>query len=494
MNKRQFFFGLVFASFLGALMAVGGMQFFIADPDSAIDQQNNTQAQFTNYFENKDFTVPDGLNFIYAAEISTPTVVHIRSTFEGRSYGNSMEDFWEFFGYRQPNNDRGRRPQSRGFGSGVIISEDGYIITNNHVIDHAGEIEVTLADKRNYDARLIGSDPNTDLALLKIEERQLPYINIGDSDKLRIGEWVLAVGNPFAQGTPYDLTSTVTAGIVSAKARNINILGGRNYGIESFIQTDAAVNPGNSGGALVNLKGELVGINTAIATPSRTFAGYSFAVPSSLVKKVINDLREYGIVQRALLGVQITDVTADFAESRDIDEVGGVYILDVGDKSAAKEAGLKEGDIIINIGGTPVKTTAELQELVARNSPGDRIAVTYMRDEHKYTTNAVLKNFQGNTEVLTFDSAHSFDGAVFKEAEDKNLEKLNLRGGIVIDKVGDGKWKDAGIKPGFIITHVNKTPVENVDQVLEILRNRQGGNLIEGIYPNGEERYYAIGW
>ncbi|TDI69484.1 MAG: Do family serine endopeptidase, partial [Bacteroidetes bacterium] len=439
-------------------------------------------------------TVPDGLNFIYAAEISTPTVVHIRSTFEGRSYGNSMEDFWEFFGYRQPNNDRGRRPQSRGFGSGVIISEDGYIITNNHVIDHAGEIEVTLADKRNYDARLIGSDPNTDLALLKIEERQLPYINIGDSDKLRIGEWVLAVGNPFAQGTPYDLTSTVTAGIVSAKARNINILGGRNYGIESFIQTDAAVNPGNSGGALVNLKGELVGINTAIATPSRTFAGYSFAVPSSLVKKVINDLREYGIVQRALLGVQITDVTADFAESRDIDEVGGVYILDVGDKSAAKEAGLKEGDIIINIGGTPVKTTAELQELVARNSPGDRIAVTYMRDEHKYTTNAVLKNFQGNTEVLTFDSAHSFDGAVFKEAEDKNLEKLNLRGGIVIDKVGAGKWKDAGIKPGFIITHVNKTPVENVDQVLEILRNRQGGNLIEGIYPNGEERYYAIGW
>lgn len=494
MNKRQFFFGLVFASFLGALMAVGGMQFFIADPDTAIDQQNNAQAQFTNYFENKDFTVPDGLNFIYAAEISTPTVVHIRSTFEGRSYGNSMEDFWEFFGYRQPNNDRGRRPQSRGFGSGVIISEDGYIITNNHVIDHAGEIEVTLADKRNYDARLIGSDPNTDLALLKIEERQLPYINIGDSDKLRIGEWVLAVGNPFAQGTPYDLTSTVTAGIVSAKARNINILGGRNYGIESFIQTDAAVNPGNSGGALVNLKGELVGINTAIATPSRTFAGYSFAVPSSLVKKVINDLREYGIVQRALLGVQITDVTADFAESRDIDEVGGVYILDVGDKSAAKEAGLKEGDIIINIGGTPVKTTAELQELVARNSPGDRIAVTYMRDEHKYTTNAVLKNFQGNTEVLTFDSAHSFDGAVFKEAEDKNLEKLNLRGGIVIDKVGDGKWKDAGIKPGFIITHVNKTPVENVDQVLEILRNRQGGNLIEGIYPNGEERYYAIGW
>ncbi len=495
MNKSQFFFGLVFASFLGAAMAVGGMQLFFANPGPNVDQQSNTPAHFTNYLENRDFTVPDGLNFVYAAEVSTPAVVHIRSTFEGRSHANSVEDFWEFFGYRQPDNGRSRNPKSRGFGSGVIISEDGYIITNNHVIDHAGEIQVTLADKRDYDAKLVGTDPNTDLALLKIEERQLPYINIGDSDELRIGEWVLAVGNPFAQGTPYDLTSTVTAGIVSAKARNINILGGRNYGIESFIQTDAAVNPGNSGGALVNLKGELIGINTAIATPSRTFAGYSFAVPSSLVKKVVNDLKEYGVVQRALLGVQIRDVTADFAEERDLDQVGGVYIQElIGDNSAAKEAGLKQGDIIVKIGGTPINTTAELQELVARNSPGDRIEVTYKRDGRKYTTKAVLKNLQGNTGILTFDNTNSFDGAVFKAADDKNLEKLDLRGGVVIDQVGDGKWKTAGIKPGFIITHVNKTPVDNVDQVLEILRNRRGGNLIEGMYPNGEERYYAIGW
>lgn len=463
-------------------------------PDPGTSQQTNIPTQFTSYLEDKDFTVPDGLNFVYAAEVSTPAVVHIRSTFEGRSYGNSMEDFWEFFGYRQPDNDRGRAPQSRGFGSGVIISEDGYIITNNHVIDDAGEIEVTLADKRDYDAKLIGTDPNTDLALLKIEEKQLPYVNMGNSDELRIGEWVLAVGNPFAQGTPWDLTSTVTAGIVSAKGRNINILGGRSYGIESFIQTDAAVNPGNSGGALVNLKGELVGINTAIATPSRTFAGYSFAIPSSLVKKVINDLKEYGIVQRALLGVQITDVTADFAETRDIDQVGGVYIQEVNENSAAKEAGLKEGDIIVEIDGTDVNSTAELQELVARNSPGDRITVTYKRDNRRYTTEAVLRNLQGDTGVLTFDSTNSFDGAVFKEADDKDLERLDLRAGVLIDKVGEGKWKDAGIKPGFIITHVNKTPVDNVDQVLDILRNRRGGNLIEGMYSNGEERYYAIGW
>ena len=491
MSKKQFFFGLVLASFLGAALAIGGMQFFQPEPTPVTIEQQSP-AQFTNYLNDKDFTVPDGLNFVYAAEASTPTVVHISSTFQGR--GNSrMEDLWDFFGYRRPDGDRST-PQSRGFGSGVIMSEDGYIITNNHVIENAGEIQVRLADKREYTARLVGTDPNTDLALLKIEERGLPYISIGNSDDLRVGEWVLAVGNPFAQGTPYDLTSTVTAGIVSAKARNINILGDRNFRIESFIQTDAAVNPGNSGGALVNLKGELVGINTAIATPSRTFAGYSFAIPSTLVSKVINDLREYGVVQRALLGVSITDVTAEFARSRDIEEVGGVYILDIGENSAAEDAGLQQGDIIRRINGARVTTTAELQELVGRNSPGDRIEVTYTRNGREYTTKATLKNVQGEVAMVTADSNLSFDGATFKAANDELLEELDLRNGVIIDKVGNGKWKENGIKPGFVITHINKTPVESVDQVLEILRNRRGGNLVEGMYPNGEERYYAIGW
>ena len=491
MSKRQFFFGLVLASFLGAVLAIGGMQFF-ADDAAPITIQQENPAQFTNYLADKDFTVPDGLNFVYAAEVSTPTVVHISSTFSGRAGRNQMDEFWDFFGYRQP--DNGNRPQSRGFGSGVIMSEDGFIITNNHVIDNAGEIQVTLADKRSYNARMIGTDPNTDLALIKIEERGLPFVSFGNSDDLRIGEWVLAVGNPFAQGTPFDLTSTVTAGIVSAKARNINILGDRNLRIESFIQTDAAVNPGNSGGALVNLKGELVGINTAIATPSRTFAGYSFAVPSSLVKKVVNDLREYGVVQRALLGVSITDVTAQFAKERDIESVGGVYILEVGENSAASEAGLKQGDIISSINGNSVNTTSELQELVGRNSPGDRIEVRYMRNGRAYTTKATLKNVQGEIAMVSAESNKSFDGANFKKANDDLLEELDLRSGIIIDKVNSGKWKEAGIKPGFVITHINKTPVESVDQVLEILRNRRGGNLIEGKYPNGEERYYAIGW
>ncbi len=493
MNKTQFFLGLILASFIGGALAIGGMQYLAPQQEAEATQEANTPAHFTSYLEDKNFTVPDGLNFVYAAEVSTPAVVHIRSTFEGRSTTNPMDDFWEFFGYRQPDNEQRRAPQQRGFGSGVIISADGYIITNNHVIDNAGEIEVTLSDKRDYDARLVGTDPNTDLALLKIEARQLPYINMGNSDELRVGEWVLAVGNPFAQGTPWDLTSTVTAGIVSAKGRNINILGG-GYGIESFIQTDAAVNPGNSGGALVNLKGELVGINTAIATPSRTFAGYSFAIPATLVQKVINDLKEYGVVQRALLGVQIRDVDADFAEERNIDDVGGVYILEVNNNSAAEEAGLQQGDIIVNIGNTPVNTTAELQELVARNSPGDKISVSYKRDGKKYTTSAVLRNLQGDTGVLTFDNTNSFDGAVFKEADDKVLEELDLRGGVEITQIGEGKWKDEGIKPGFVITHVNKTPVDNVDQVMNILRNKRGGNLIEGMYRDGEQRYYAIGW
>jgi Do/DeqQ family serine protease len=494
MNKTQFFFGLILASFIGAALAIGGMQYFAPEQEAGTSQEVITPAHFANYLEDKNFTVPDGLNFVYAAEVSTPAVVHIRSTFEGRSYSNSMDDFWEFFGYRQPDSEQQRRgPQQRGFGSGVIISADGYIITNNHVIDNAGEIEVTLSDKRDYDARLVGTDPNTDLALLKIEENQLPYVNMGNSDDLRVGEWVLAVGNPFAQGTPWDLTSTVTAGIVSAKGRNINILGG-GYGIESFIQTDAAVNPGNSGGALVNLKGELVGINTAIATPSRTFAGYSFAIPATLVKKVIEDLKEYGVVQRALLGVQIRDVDADFAEERDIDDVGGVYIMEVNDNSAAEEAGLQKGDIIVNIGNVPVNTTAELQELVARNSPGDKISVSYKRNGKKYTTEAVLRNLQGDTGVLTFDNTNSFDGAVFNEANDEVLEELDLRGGVEITQIGKGKWKDEGIKPGFIITHVNKTPVDNVDQVMNILKTKKGGNLIEGMYRDGEQRYYAIGW
>lgn len=498
MSKKQFFLGLVLASFIGALIAVGGIKLFeepqVENNPVAVE---NTAASFTSMVDDANFTVPDGLNFVYAAEVATPTVVHIQSNFkreQGSSYGNSMEDLLkDFFGNRAPNNQE-REPQyGRGFGSGVIISSDGYIVTNNHVIDDADEVQVTLENNRTYVAEVIGTDPTTDIALIKVKAKDLPFVNYGDSDALRVGEWVLAVGNPFAQGSRYDLTSTVTAGIVSAKARSINIIGGT-YGIESFIQTDAAVNPGNSGGALVNLRGELIGINTAIASPSRSYAGYSFAVPSTLVRKVIADLKEYGVVQRALLGVNINNVTEELAEEKGLDEVSGVLIEGVGDNSAAGEAGLKAGDVVTHINNTKVKDVPELQELVARNRPGDDIKVTFIRDSKQKTVTATLRNTKGDTQLVNFSASRSFDGAYFEEASADLLDNLDLEQGVRISKITDGKWKNQGVPEGFVITHVNKREVSDVDEVLSALKKREGGNLIEGVDQKGNEKYYAIGW
>jgi len=497
MNKKQFFLGLILASFIGALIAVGGIKLFEEAPvESEAVTVENTSASFTSMVDDANFTVPDGLNFVYAAEVTTPTVVHIQSNFnqeKGSSYGNSMEDlFRDFFGNRSPNQER--TPQyGRGFGSGVIISADGYIVTNNHVIDDADEVQVTLENNRKYVAEVIGTDPTTDVALIKVKAKGLPFVNYGDSDALRVGEWVLAVGNPFAQGSQYDLTSTVTAGIVSAKARSINIIGGT-YGIESFIQTDAAVNPGNSGGALVNLRGELIGINTAIASPNRSYAGYSFAVPSTLVRKVVADLKEYGVVQRALLGVNINNVTEEVAEEKGLDEVSGVVIAGVGDKSAAAEAGLKPGDVVTHINNTKVRDVPELQELVARNRPGDDIKVTFVRDTRQKTVTATLRNTQGDTQLVNYSASRSFDGAYFVEASADLLEKLDLEHGVRISKVTEGKWKNQGVPEGFVITHVNKRAVSDVDEVLSALKKREGGNLIEGVDQKGTEKYYAIGW
>ncbi|KAB2821325.1 MAG: trypsin-like serine protease, partial [Paludibacter sp.] len=304
-------------------------------------------------------------DFTVAAELTVNAVVHVKvkSEVQVSQFGGRDQLFEYFFGpqFRQ------QQPQIReGAGSGVIISEDGYIVTNNHVIDKSKEIEVVLNDKRTYSATVVGADPNTDIALLKIDEKNLPYIIFGNSDSLKVGEWVLAVGNPF------NLTSTVTAGIVSAKARNINILNSA-MPIESFIQTDAAVNPGNSGGALVNQRGELVGINTAIASRTGSYAGYSFAVPTTIVRKVVDDLKEFGEVQRALLGVVITTVTADVAQDYNLGKIEGVYVDNVSDNGAAKEAGIRSGDVIIAVGNKKVNTNAELQEAVSQYRPGDDV-------------------------------------------------------------------------------------------------------------------------
>lgn len=332
-------------------------------------------------------------DFIAASESSVPAVVHVKTTYGSAASGTSQgynpfrDFFWGNPGFQN------QQPAS-GAGSGVILTADGYIVTNNHVVENASKVEVTLNDKRTFTAKVIGTDPSTDIALLKVEESGLPYVSFGNSDAVKVGEWVLAVGNPF------NLTSTVTAGIVSAKARNIHILPDQQFPIESFIQTDAAVNPGNSGGALVNTSGELIGINTAIASNTGAFNGYSFAVPVSIVRKVVDDLLEFGYVQRAFIGVSIRDVDSQLAQEKELKTLKGVYINGLTEGGAAAEAGIREGDIIIQVNGTEVASTAELQEQVSRHRPGDKIKVVVMRGNARKELNVTLRNKNGNTGIV----------------------------------------------------------------------------------------------
>lgn len=479
MSRRQFFFGVVLASVLGALISSSLILSYVKEDDnqksynSIIERQR--QVALTNYSDSA-IIIPKGLNFMHAAEKAVTGVVHIRALYgTGDRSSNPLEGF-----FRNP---------SQSSGSGVIISDDGFIVTNNHVIDEANEIEVILNDNRSYLAKVIGTDPTTDLALIKIDAIDLSFIPYGSSDNLRFGEWVLAVGNPF------DLNSTVTAGIVSAKARNIGILRDKNnLQIESFIQTDAAVNPGNSGGALVNLNGELIGINTAIATPTGNYAGYSFAVPVSLVKKVIDDLLEFGEVQRGLLGIRIGDVDARLAEYQDLSVVNGVFISQVNENSAAEEAGLEEGDVIVAINGTNVTNVSELQEMVARNRPGDDVVVSYYRGNEKSQVTATLKDFEGNITLTkrTFD--RTIAGAVFEELSIDQLEANGLTHGIKIASIDEGKWKEVGLKEGFIITSIDKLAVTSIEDLNQILENKNGGILVEGLYPDGERGVFGMDW
>ena len=416
----------------------------------------------------------------YAAETSVPAVVHIMVTQKNDYY--SSNPFYEWFfgnGGRQQ-----EAPQRQGAGSGVIITPDGYIVTNNHVIEDADEIKVILNDRREYEGKLIGTDPQTDIALLKIDEKELPFLRFGNSDDLKLGQWVLAVGNPF------NLTSTVTAGIVSAKGRSIGI-NQNDMGIEAFIQTDAAVNPGNSGGALVNMQSELVGINTAIASRTGVYSGYSFAVPSNIAKKVVADLTKFGEVQRALLGVTIGGVNAEIAKKYNLDKIEGVFIDSVGD-GGAKDAGIEPEDVIISINGIPVNTIAELQEQIGKHSPGDVINVVVKRDNKKKQYVVTLRNKHGDTEIVKKEG-DGILGATFEAISDKERQHLRIRNGIKIVDLNDGKFKDAGIKKGFIITDVNKSPVYGLKDLKYIFNNARGGILIEGIYPDGELAYYVFG-
>jgi serine protease Do len=429
-----------------------------------------------------NFNGSSGTDLTFAAENSVPAVVHIQTMIkenERITSGNPLFDFFfgERFYYEQP-----RAQQATG--SGVIISENGYIVTNNHVIETSNAIKVTLQDKREYEAKLIGSDPSTDLALLKIEAPNLPTIPWGNSDNLKLGEWVLAVGNPF------NLTSTVTAGIVSAKARGIGIIGGQ-IPIESFIQTDAAVNPGNSGGALVNTRGELVGINTAIASRTGSYSGYSFAIPVSIVRKVVEDLKQYGEVQRALLGVNIKTVNAELAKEFKLDDIAGVYVDGVTEDGAAKIAGIKSGDVIVSVNNVKINTSSELQEQIGKHRPGDEVEILVKRDNKEKPFKVTLRNTSGGTGIVKDN--FMVLGAEIEPIDEKTHEKLNINYGLRVKKLDKGKLKDAGIKEGFIIARVNKSSVSSVEQMRTILRQSSGGVLIEGLYPNGESAYYVFG-
>jgi Do/DeqQ family serine protease len=421
----------------------------------------------------------------FAAEISVHAVVHVkvkgRVTYDPYRSGNPILDF--FFG---PGNNFRPEPQPvMGFGSGVIITKDGYIVTNNHVVQNADEIEVILNDRRTFKAVKVGTDPTTDIALLKIEASDLQYLVYGDSDQLKVGEWVLAVGNPF------NLTSTVTAGIVSAKSRNIQILGGQ-MGLESFIQTDAAVNVGNSGGALVNSRGELVGINTAIASSTGTFSGYSFAVPVSIVQKAGSDLIEFGQVQRGLLGISIREMTNDLANELKLDKVKGVYVVEAIDGGGAKQAGIKSGDVIINVNGDPVNSVPELQERVGRHRPGEKIEIIVIRDGKNKPFIVTLRNIHGNTDVIQTSSVFTSLGAKFEQLSDKEKQTLRINDGIKVKSISNGKFKDAGIKEGYIITKANRISVTKEEDLIKVIEVADEGLFISGVYPNGRIAYYAV--
>ena len=483
----------LFFSIIGGLTSVTGYKYF-NDDNNTVKLQSKDNLRFANYvFDTTDVIVPEGMNFVYTSKKTTPAVVHIRTTYDGRSSGvrSPFEDmFRDFFGERYSPRER-EMPQRRGSGSGVIMTADGYIITNNHVVDNANEVEVLLNDNRTFIATVEGADPTTDIAVLKIDAENLTTIDFGNSDNVEIGEWVLAVGSPF------EFRSTVTAGIVSAKARNIGILRDRsNLQIEAFIQHQAPVNPGNSGGALVNLKGELVGINTAIATPTGTFAGYSFAVPSNLVRKVYRDLVEFGVVQRALLGITILDVNAELAEEKDLPVLTGVLIDRVNAGGAADDAGLESGDVIIEINGVEIRNISNLQEQVAINRPGDKILVTFIRDGKTKTVNATLKNTLGTTEVVASTNSFTIDGAVFADVPKELKEKLEIEGGAQISEISNGKWKSSGITKGFIVTSINKREISDVEELSTLLSQlpKDDGVLVEGVYPNGVKAYYGIGW
>ena len=448
-------------------------------------------------------------DFTKAAESTVNSVVCIKSFVDrSQQYGGQQGGYMDPFGMfdfffgpqqrqqpqQQPRQKKSEPVQS-GLGSGVILSEDGYIVTNNHVIDGADSLEVLLNDNSTYEARVIGTDESTDLALIKIDAKGLKAIKVGDSEALRLGEWVLAVGNPFG------FNSTVTTGIVSAKARSLGTDSHRRnrMGIEAFIQTDAALNPGNSGGALVNLNGELVGINAAIYSNTGSYSGFSFAIPTTIMAKVVADLREYGTVQRAVLGISVADLTSEIAKEKGITATkSGVLVAGVSDRSTGKELELKEDDVIVAINGTEIKNLPELHEQLAKYRPGQEITVSYYRDNNKITKKATLRNTQGDT-ALTKKGDFSEIGCAFMKLNSDALKQLGISNGVKVTGLKGGPFKNAGVKDGFIIIEINDRPVRSSEDVENIYNrimkdddNEDKVMILKGVYANGKKGYYAV--
>ncbi len=485
MEKVKKIASIFMVAVLGALVALGINRLWNKNNPRSFEQMQNN-AWFTNQKLSGDQV---GFDFVAVSELSTPAVVHIKTTMSAQTSQSqqSPDGFFDPFEFFQ--DPRLRNMPQEATGSGVIITTDGYIATNNHVVENASKIEVVLNDKRTYTAELVGRDPETDLALLKISEKELPFLKFGNSDVLKVGEWVVAVGNPF------NLTSTVTAGIVSAKGRNINLLRqNTQWAIENFIQTDAAVNPGNSGGALVNTNGELIGINTAIASQTGSYAGYSFAIPVNIAKKILDDLLKYGEVKRAVLGVQIQDITAELADEKGLKEMKGVYIPEVVADGAAEKGGVKKGDVILKINDAVVNSSSELQEQISRYHPGDKVKLIVNRGGNTKEIEVLLRSKEGKTEFDTEmrKEEKTAQGAVLENLTKEERTKLNTKYGVKIKKVGKGAFYDEGIEDGFVITHIDKVPVSTAQEIQKILKNKEGAVLIEGIAKNGKKEAYAI--
>ena len=490
MKKAFLFLGFAaLAAVTGGLTAwtvVGNRGTEVAYVEREVERTPALGNHFTSY-RNEQY--PD---LTYAAENAVKAVVNIEAIQQVEMPRRGYDPFLEFFGIPQDYGYGDGRPQyreQRAGGSGVIISEDGYIVTNNHVVDGASKLKVKLNDGRTFDAKLIGTDSATDLALLKVEAKDLPTLPFGSSDALRLGEWVLAIGSPF------DLQSTITAGIVSAKARQLGAIP-NDFRIESFIQTDAAVNPGNSGGALVNTHGELVGINTLIKSQTGSYVGYSFAIPETIVRKVVVDLKEFGVVQRALLGIQFRVVDQDFldAEGKDlgIKDLGGAYVASVVEGGAASEAGIRKGDVILAIDGVKITEPSTLQEQIARHRPNDTVKLSVKRDGDVKQIEVTLRNKAGKTELMTKEDVDVVEalGGKFADAGTKLCRELEIKGGVqVVGIKADGILARARVKQGFVITHINDRPVYSLS---DMQRMTEKVRSIDGVYPNGRSASYML--